>query len=87
MTTPKKRSLIIIAVIILVVAIVLTSFVYLSSQKPYNGAVEPITIGMIPNEAVINLHRTNQQYFINNGLNVTLKNSLQEVQQLAAFKW
>jgi ABC-type nitrate/sulfonate/bicarbonate transport system substrate-binding protein len=59
----------------LVVAIVLSSFVYLNSQKPYTGNVESIAIGMVPNEnsALIYVAQ-NQQYFIDNGLNVTLKN-------------
>ena len=40
----QKRNLIIIAVIILAIGIVLSSFVYLNSQKPYAGRVEAFPI-------------------------------------------
>ena len=48
MAAIKKRNFIVLAVIILVVAIVLSSFVYLNSQKPYAGNIETITIGNFP---------------------------------------
>jgi ABC-type nitrate/sulfonate/bicarbonate transport system substrate-binding protein len=75
MKTPKKRSLIIIAVIILVMVIVLSSFFYLTSQKPYNGKVEPVTIGFFNSEmnALVYI-ADDQQYFAANGLNVTIRN-------------
>lgn len=74
MAALRKRNLIIMTVIILVIAIVLSSFVYLNSQKPYSGAVESITIGLLPNELNTLIYvADNQQYFSSNGLNVTIK--------------
>ena len=40
MAMRKRRNLLILAIIILVVAIVLSSFAYMNSQKPYAGNVE-----------------------------------------------
>ena len=73
--TLKKRNLIVLAVIILVIAIVLSSFVYLNSQNPYAGNIESITIGTVPNETNSLIYVANdQKYFAANGLNITLKN-------------
>jgi ABC-type nitrate/sulfonate/bicarbonate transport system substrate-binding protein len=70
----KKRNLIVIAVVILVVAIVLSSFVYLNSPKPFPGKIESITIGTVPNETNSLIYVANdQKYFAANGLNITLK--------------
>ncbi len=75
MTLPKKRSLIIITVIILIIAIVLSSFVYLNAQKPKSGNVEQITIGTLPNETNSLIYVANdQQFFTDNGLNITIRN-------------
>jgi NitT/TauT family transport system substrate-binding protein len=75
MAALKKRKLIVIPVIILVVAIVLSSFVYLNSQKPYVGNSEPITLGVYPSEYNLLVYvAEDQQYFSANGLKVTLKN-------------
>ena len=75
MAAIKKRNLVVIAVIILVVAIVLSSFVYLNSQKPYTGNVESITFGSLPNETNSLVYIANDQnYFAANGLNITFKN-------------
>ena len=75
MATLKKRNLYGIAVIILVIAIVLSSFVYLDSQKTFIGKVEPVTIGFFNSEmnALVYI-ADDQQYFAANGLNVTVKN-------------
>ena len=75
MAAQKKRKLIILAVVILIIAIVLSSFVYLNSQKPYIGNVESVTVGMLPheNEGLIYI-AVDQQYFLSNGLNVTIRN-------------
>ncbi len=75
MVVPKKRNLIIAAVIFLVIAIVLSSFIYLNSQKPYIGKVERVTIGFFNSEmnALVYI-ADDQQYFAANGLNVTVKN-------------
>ena len=74
MTVLKKRNLVILAAIILVVALVLSSFVYLNSQKPYSGKIESITFGSLPNETNSLVYVANDQhYFAANGLNVTFK--------------
>ena len=75
MAVPKKRMLLIIATVILVIAIILSSFVYLNSQKPYTGNIVPITIGVYPSEYNSLIYiAIDQQYFSSNGLDVTLKN-------------
>ncbi len=75
MASLKKRSLIIFAVIILVIAIVLSSFVYLNSQKPYSGNVASITIGTLPNETNSLIYvANNQKYFAANGIDITFEN-------------
>jgi ABC-type nitrate/sulfonate/bicarbonate transport system substrate-binding protein len=75
MAVPKKRALLAIAAAILIIAIVLSSFVYVNSQKPYTGNVESITIGIFPHEVNSLIYIANdQQYFLNSGLNVTIKN-------------
>ncbi len=72
MVTTKKRNLIVIAVAILVVAIVLSSFVYLNSQKPYSGKMESISVAFSPFESVTLFWVAfNQNFFSQNGLNVT----------------
>jgi ABC-type nitrate/sulfonate/bicarbonate transport system substrate-binding protein len=74
MAAVKKRNFIVLAVIILVIAIVLSSFVYLNSQKPYSGAIESITVGMQSQEINSLIYIANdQQYFNSQGLNVTIK--------------
>jgi NitT/TauT family transport system substrate-binding protein len=73
----KKKTKLrhIIAVIILVVAIVTSSFVYLNSQKPCSGKVEPVTIGFFNSEMNALVYIADElQYFAANGLNVTVKN-------------
>jgi ABC-type nitrate/sulfonate/bicarbonate transport system substrate-binding protein len=71
----KNHKFITLAVILLVVAIVLSSFVYLNSQKPYTGNIEPITLGVYPSEYNSLIYIANDQKFFNaNGLNITLKN-------------
>jgi len=75
MTAIKKRNLVVIAVIILVVAIVVSSFIYLNFQKPYSGNVESISIGTIPLKTNSLIYiANNENYFAANGLNVTFKN-------------
>jgi NitT/TauT family transport system substrate-binding protein len=70
----KKRKFIIIAVVILVIAIVLSSFVYLNFQKPYAGPIESIILGTTFLESVSpGFVAEDQQFFTKNGLNVTLK--------------
>src|SRR5271157_3123295 len=71
----RRNFIVVLAVIILIIAIVLSSFVYLNYQKPYSGSVESISIGVIPLETNSLIYIANSQnYFANNGLNVTFKN-------------
>ena len=68
----QKRNLIIIAVIMLIIAIVLSSFVYLDSQKPYTGKMESISVAYSPFESVTLFWVAEQQHFFSqNGVNVT----------------
>ncbi len=74
MASPRKRNLIVLSVIILVVAFILSSFVYLNSQKPYVGSLESIILGTTFLESVApGFVAEDQHFFTNNGLNVTLK--------------
>ena len=74
MFLPKKRALIITATLVLIVAVVLSSFIYLNSQKPYTGKVDTVTIGVLPNEASALIYiADNQHYFSDNGLNLVFK--------------
>ncbi len=69
------RKLIIIAAVVLIAAIVISSFVYLNSQKPYSGNVESVTIGVYPSGYNTLIYIANdQQYFLANGLKVSIKN-------------
>jgi ABC-type nitrate/sulfonate/bicarbonate transport system substrate-binding protein len=75
MTLPKRRNLIVLVVIILVITVVLSSFVYLNSQKPYTGKVESVTLGFYPSEYSSLIYIANdQKYFSANGLEITIKN-------------
>lgn len=74
MTVLKKRYIIISVVAILVIAIVLSSFVYINSQKPSAKSTQSITLGVIPLELNSLIYVANSQhYFASNGLNVTFK--------------
>ncbi len=71
----RKRNLIVLAVIILVIAIVLSSFIYLNSQKPYLGPIESITVGNLLYEYSGLLFVANDQgFFAKKGLEVSLIN-------------
>ncbi len=77
MTIPKKRSLIIVAVVILVIAIVLSSFVYLNSQNTYSGKTENLSFGTFlagSNEPYAELVYIAQDegFFSQNGINLTV---------------
>ena len=75
MSNHKKRNLTVLAVVILVVLLVLSSFAYLTAQKSYTGKVEPVALGVYPSEYSSLIYIANdQQYFLNNGLQITLKN-------------
>ena len=74
MALKKRRNLVVLDVIVLVVAIVLSSFVYINSPKPFNGKVESITFGTSPSayDTLIYI-AMDQQYFAASGINVTFK--------------
>jgi len=79
MSKIRKRSLsrftIILVVVFIIFLLVISSFLYLSSQGNHNRQVESITIGVDP--SIVNLLvyvAENKSYFTENGLNVTLKN-------------
>ena len=70
----RKRNLIVLAVAILVVAIVLSSFIYINSQKPDASKIDTVTIGLLPNESSALIYiADNQHYFGDNGLNIVFK--------------
>ncbi len=72
MAALKKRNLMVISVIILAIAIVLSSFVYLNSQKPFAGKMESISVAYSPFESLTLFWvAENQNFFSKNGLNVT----------------
>jgi ABC-type nitrate/sulfonate/bicarbonate transport system substrate-binding protein len=69
-----KRTLWAVIAAVIIIVIILSLFVYINSQKPYTGNIESITIGTIAHETYSLIYTAiDQQYFINNGLNVTLK--------------
>ena len=74
MTMQRKQNLIILVAVVLIAVVVLASFTYLISQKPYKGTVESITIGLIPLELNTLIYiANNQNYFADNGLNIIMK--------------
>ncbi len=75
MAALKKRNLMVLLVIILAIAIVLSSFVYLTFQQSYVGNSESLKIGVYPSEYNSLVYiAADQQYFSANGLQVTLEN-------------
>jgi ABC-type nitrate/sulfonate/bicarbonate transport system substrate-binding protein len=69
------KKTIIIGVALLVLALVLSTFVYLDFQKPYSAKTESITVGMELNQVNLLIYvAENQGYFADNGLDVTIKN-------------
>jgi ABC-type nitrate/sulfonate/bicarbonate transport system substrate-binding protein len=72
----QKRMLMIIAGVMLVIAIVLSSFVYLNFQMNSPNKTDSITIGNAQSFECDTLVYTAQQqnYFLQNGLNVTIMN-------------
>ena len=74
------KKTIVLAAVLLVAVIIISSFVYLNSQKTYAGQIESITMGMLPNEnAALIYVAQNQQYFIANGINLTLRDYISGV--------
>jgi len=72
MHSKKKRKIIILAVGLLVIAVLLSTFLYVNPLKPLTGKTESISVGMLPNETESLIYvANNQKYFAANGLNVT----------------
>ena len=68
------KKTIVIAAALLIAVVILSSFIYLASQKQYTGDVQSITLGIYPSEYnSLVLIANDQQYFLANGLDVTLK--------------
>lgn len=56
-------------------AILVSSFVYLDSQKPYQGNVASITLGALPNESNSLIYVAyDQKYFADNGIDIIFQN-------------
>ena len=71
----RKQVLIVVAVAILVIAITLSSFFYLDSQKPYSGKLASLNLGIYPSEYSSLIYIANDQgYFSANGIKLILKN-------------
>ena len=71
----QRRLVIILITLVLVIAITLSLFFYTESLKPYSGNIEDITLGFYPSEYSSLIYvASDQQYFLANGLRVTLKN-------------
>ena len=67
-----KRIAITLTIIIIIVSLILSSFVYLNLAKPYDGAIESITVAYSPFESVTLFWVAEDQHFFSqNGLNVT----------------
>ena len=67
-----SKTGIIIVTIVLILAIVVSSFVYLNSQKPYAGTIESIDVAYSPFESLTLFWVAQEQHFFSqNGLNVT----------------
>ena len=74
MAVLRKRNIMIIMAAIFVIIVVLSSFVYLNSQRPYSGNVVSITFGSLPNETNSLVYIANdQKFFADNGLNIIFK--------------
>ena len=66
------KKTIALATVLLVAVIIISSFVYLSSQKSYAGQMESINVAYSPFESLTLFWvAENQNFFSQNGLNVT----------------
>ena len=67
-----NKKTITIATVLLIAVIIIGSFVYLNSQKLYNGQIESINVAYSPFESLTLFWvAENQNFFSQNGLNVT----------------
>jgi ABC-type nitrate/sulfonate/bicarbonate transport system substrate-binding protein len=86
MAALKKRNLIVLAVIILVIAIVLSSFVYLNYQKPYKGPNESLVFGDLHTDSSELIYvAQDQHYFEANGINIIIKNYATNTEIISAL--
>jgi NitT/TauT family transport system substrate-binding protein len=70
----NKRNLVVIAVITLVIAIVLSSFVFLNYQNSYQGKVESIVYGdSITGSSALIYVAQNQKFFAENGIDFSIQ--------------
>jgi NitT/TauT family transport system substrate-binding protein len=70
-----KRIAITTIVIVIAVALILSSFVYLNSKKPYSRSIEKITVGNLLYEySGLLFVASDQGFFAKNGLDVSLIN-------------
>ena len=83
----KRRNLILVlAVVILITAIVLSSFVYLNSQKSYTGNVQSVVYGDLTttgSSALIYVAQA-QHFFADNGINFTIQDYASGVNTVSA---
>jgi len=71
----RRRIILALVTALLIVAMVTGSLFYLTSQKPYTGKMESITIGNVPNEVNSLIYiADDHQYFAANGLKVSYRN-------------
>ena len=70
----------------MVIAIVLSSFVYLNSQKPYSGNIENVSYAGVSYEyqALVDIAQ-DQHFFAKNGINLTMNTYVSGVQTLSAL--
>ena len=68
------KNTIVIAAVLLIAVVILSSFIYLASQKQFTGDVQSITLGIYPSEYNSLIYLANDRhYFSANGLEVTFK--------------
>jgi ABC-type nitrate/sulfonate/bicarbonate transport system substrate-binding protein len=67
-----RKGAITLIVMVVAVLLILSSFFYLNSAKPYNGPIEPMTVAYSPFESVTLFWVAEDQHFFSqNGVNVT----------------
>lgn len=66
------KKTIVLAAVLLILVIIIGSFVYINLKKPYFGQIESINVAYSPFESLALFWiAENQNFFIQNGLNVT----------------
>jgi NitT/TauT family transport system substrate-binding protein len=74
MANGKKRIVTILAVSIIIITVIVSSFVYLSPQNPFNHSMESITVAYSPFESLsLFFVAENMQFFSQNNLNITTR--------------